>query len=67
MSRKGFKYEYVLTSNSILEYEAVNFAYTTAGWKDLGAPPGKGFPKSVIFEWQKDGPPFFPQVNWPPL
>lgn len=37
MSCKGFRYEYKLTSHDILEYEAVNFAYTQAGWKDLGA------------------------------
>ena len=47
MSCKGFRYEYKLTSHDILEYEAVNFAYTQAGWKDLGAPPGEGW-ASVI-------------------
>ena len=67
MSRKGFRYEYKLTSHDILEYEAVNFAYTQAGWKDLGAPPGEGFPESIIFEWEKDGTPLYPAVNWPPL
>ena len=67
MSCKGFRYEYKLTSHDILEYEAVNFAYTQAGWKDLGAPHGEGFPESIIFEWEKDGPPLYPAVNWPPL
>ena len=67
MSSKGFRYEYQLSSNNILEYEAVNFAYISAGWKELGALPDEGLPRSIVFEWQKDGPPFFPQVNWPPL
>lgn len=67
MSRKGFRYEYKLTSHNVLEYEAVNFAYTQAGWKELDLPLGEGFPESIVFEWTKDGPPLYPEVNWPPL
>lgn len=66
MSNKGFQYSYKLSSHYPQEYEAVNFAYLQAGWKEVGVlPPETGFPTHIIFEWQGDGPPFFPPVNWP--
>lgn len=65
MGYRGFSYEYILASHDIREYEAVNFAYTQAGWKDLGATPGEGVPQAIVFEWTKEGPPFYPQISWP--
>ncbi len=65
MSKKGFRYEYRLSSVFPQEYEAVNFAYLQAGWKEVGAIPDEGIPTHIVFEWQKDGPPIFPFVNWP--
>lgn len=65
MSCKGFHYEYKLSSIYPQEYEAVNFAYTQAGWKEIGVLPDEGIPSHIIFEWQHDGPPIYPFVNWP--
>lgn len=65
MSCKGFKYEYKLNTRYPQEYEAVNFAYLQAGWREVGALPAEGIPTHIIFEWTKDGPPFYPFVNWP--
>lgn len=65
MSSKGFRYEYELQSKYPQEYEAVNFAYLQAGWKEIGALPEEGLPTHIIFEWQNDGTPYYPSVNWP--
>ena len=65
MSSKGFKYEYHLNSKYPHEYEAVNFAYLSAGWKEIGALPDEGIPTHIVFEWPHDGPPIHPSVNWP--
>lgn len=67
MSCKGFRYNYKLKSKYPQEYEAVNFAYTNAGWDEVGALPDDGIPTHIVYEWQKDGPPIYPFVNWPPL
>ena len=65
MSRKGTIYHYPLQSQYPQEYEAVNFAYTQSGWKEVGALPEIGLPTHIVFEWQKDSPPIYPMVNWP--
>lgn len=65
MSCKGFRYEYKLSSVYPQEFEAVTFAYLQAGWKTAGILPEVGIPSHIIFEWQKDGPPIYPFVNWP--
>ena len=65
MSRKGFRYEYRLSSKYPQEFEAVTFAYLQAGWKSVGALPAEGLPTHLVFEWQGDGPPIYPFVNWP--
>lgn len=67
MSSKGFRYNYELESHYPQEYEAVNFAYTNAGWEEIGALPDKGIPTHIVYEWKKDGPPVYPFVNWSPL
>lgn len=64
MSCKGQRYAYPLKSKYPQEYEAVVFAYTQAGWKEVGAKPEDGIPTHIIFEWQQDGPPYSPDVNW---
>lgn len=65
MSCKGFRYKHCMKSDNIMEYEEVNFAYTQAGWKEIGAEPENGIPKAIVFEWTEDGPPVYPVVNWP--
>lgn len=66
MSSNGFRYEYLLQTNNPLEYEAVNFAYLSVGWKEVDALPDKvGNLTRIIFEWQQDRPPLYPRVNWP--
>lgn len=65
MSRKGFQYEYRLSSEYPQEFEAVSFAYLQAGWKVISAIPETGLPTQIVFEWTKDSPPHFPPVNWP--
>lgn len=65
MSNKGYRFEYRLTSGYPHEYEAVSFAYLQAGWKEVSARPEAGLPTHIVFEWQQDGPPIFPVVNWP--
>lgn len=62
---KGFRYEYQLTSQYPQEYEAVNFAYLQAGWREVGAKPDTGIPTHIIYEWDYDRPPIYPFVNWP--
>lgn len=65
MSCKGFRYEYLLSSNHPHEYEAVNFAYLSVGWKEIDVlSTDTGLPR-IIFEWQQDKPPIYPYVNWP--
>ena len=65
---KGFRYEYKLSSKLPQEYEAVNFAYLNAGWVQVGMLPVEGNDIThIIYEWQKDCPPYYPPVNWPPL
>lgn len=68
MSRKGFRYEYVMKSIYPQEMEEVIFSYTQCGWKHLDDEDtlSEQEPIRLMFEWQKDGPPFFPNVNWPP-
>lgn len=65
MSCKGFRYVYKLSSIYPQEYEAVNFAYLQAGWKEIPTLPESGLPTQIVFEWQQDCPPVFPTVNWP--
>ena len=65
MSRKGFRHKYELSSLQPQEYEAVVFAYLQAGWVEIEVLPEAGSPKYIVFEWQKDGPPCYPSVNWP--
>ena len=65
MSCKGFRYDQPLTSKYPQEYEAVVFAYTQAGWKEVRAKPDTGIPTHITFEWLYDGPPHYPSVNWP--
>lgn len=64
MSMKGFRYQYPLKSHYPTEYEAVLFAYTGVGWKEVGFLPDEGFPTHIIFEWEKNTPPLYPSVNW---
>lgn len=64
MSCKGFRYEYKLKTYYPHEYEAVNFAYLQAGWKEIDVHE-TGIPTRVIFEWPYDRPPIYPAVNWP--
>ena len=65
MSCKGFRYEYLLRSNNPQEYEAVNFAYLSVGWKEIDSLPASGGLTRIIFEWTLDRPPIYPFVNWP--
>ena len=64
---KGFKYAYQLESRSLDEVSEVCWAYTmTSHWKQIGlVPPDEGIPTHVVFEWQGEGPPHYPRVNWP--
>lgn len=65
MSKKGFRYEYPMKTIYPQEMEAIIFAYTQNGWKhieDIGDNP----PFKIVFEWLRDGPPFYPPVNIPP-
>ena len=68
MSRKGFRHEYVMKSIYPEEMEEAIFTYMQHGWKHLDDEDTfqKGKPIRLVFEWQKDGPPFIPKVNWPP-
>lgn len=65
MSKKGFRYEYKLETIYPQELEAVIFAYTQNGWKHINDITDDGPPYTIIFEWQYDGPPFYPPVNYP--
>lgn len=65
MSCKGFQYKYKLKTPYPQEYEAANFAYTQAGWLDVGFEEKNGIPSHIIFEWPHDRPPYYPFVNWP--
>lgn len=65
MPRKGTLYNYPLKSIYPQEYEAAVFAYSQAGWKEVGALPAEGLPTHIIFEWQLDSPPIYPAVAWP--
>lgn len=65
MSRKGFRYTYKLQSNSPAELGKVGDAYQNAGWIEVDFLPESGPPTHVIFEWQNDGPPIYPSVDWP--
>jgi len=68
MSDKGFQYAYRLESGHIDEVSEVCWAYTmTSHWKEVRLVPDGGFPTHIIFEWQGNGPPHYPGVNWPPL
>lgn len=64
LSMKGFRYQYHLKSHYPTEYEAVLFAYSQVGWKEVGFLPDEGFPTHIIFEWEKNTPPLYPAVNW---
>lgn len=66
MSYKGFRYEYQMVSIYPQEIEQVIFDYTQNGWTHIGE-LGNGPPFKIVFEWNGDGPPFHPKVNWPPL
>lgn len=67
MPNKGFRYYYPITSKSQLalgkELDAVGNAYQNAGWIEVGFVPESGFPTHVIFEWQFDRPPIYPNVG----
>lgn len=65
MSCKGYQCSYKLNSIYPQEYEAVVFAYSQAGWKEIGALPAEGLPTHITFEWQFDSPPVYPAVAWP--
>lgn len=65
MSLKGHRYAYKLKTILPQEYEAVNFAYYQAGWKEVDSIPDDGIPTHIIFEWTRDGPPVYPVVNFP--
>lgn len=66
MLRKHFRYEYKLSTRYPQEYEAVNFSYLQAGWKEIDfRSDDAGFPTHIIFEWPLDRPPIYPSVNWP--
>lgn len=65
MSCKGRRYAYKLKTIFPQEYEAVNFAYLQVGWKEVGSIPDDGIPTHIVFEWTRDGPPVYPDVNFP--
>lgn len=68
MSRNGFLYHYPIASKSQLnlgkEIEIVGNAFQYAGWKEVDILPATGFPTHIVFEWQKDGPPIFPNIDF---
>ena len=64
-SRKGFRYEYKLTSSSPLEIASVGDAHQYAGWIEVGFIPDDGPITHIIFEWQKDSIPIFPHIDFP--
>nr|WP_325258393.1 hypothetical protein [uncultured Oscillibacter sp.] len=66
MSRKGFRYVYQLKSIYPQEIEQVIFDYTQNGWKHIEDIIDDGPPFKIVFEWTRDGQPYFPMVNWPP-
>ena len=66
MSRKGFRYEYVMKSIYPQEMGEVIFTYTQYQRKHIDDILEGGPPFKIIFEWQGDGPPVFPRINWPP-
>lgn len=60
-----FQYTYKLEKGNLNEVESVLFAYETHGWKTVEVVlPEEGFPTHIIFEWTKDGTPFYPNVNF---
>lgn len=65
MSRKGYRYEYVMKTIYPQEMEAVIFAYTQNGWKHIEDIMEDDKPFRIVFEWQRNSPVMFPRVNWP--
>lgn len=59
------RYTYKLENGSPNEVEAVLLAYGSCGWKTVEVVlPEEGFPTHIIFEWDKEGIPFYPMVNF---
>ena len=66
MSCKGRRFHHELKTPYPQEYEAVNFAYTQAGWIEVGVIPHEnGLPHYIVYEWPKDRPPVYPHPSWP--
>lgn len=67
MSHKGFRYAYPLESSGQAslgkEIDRVGNAYQLAGWIEVDYIPKDGIPTHIIFEWQQEGIPVYPDVS----
>lgn len=68
MSHKGFRYAYPIKSGNQAslgkEMDLVGNAYELAGWREVDFIPEEGFPTHIVFEWQHDGIPIYPSVDF---
>lgn len=68
MSYKGTRYNYSIQSKfqSELgkELDVVGNAFQNTGWIEVEILPEEGFPTNIIFEWQLEGYPIHPSIDF---